>query len=262
MTQEERRKWLILELREDDPRLNLYNILDDEVSQEKLLQGYMTMWMPKPLTWKVIKIQNEYLQEENRMIGIQELSDLEPEESDPRIYVYRGDITLLRADAIVRRSNRGLLSTFDPMDRSMDRKLFLRAGLELRYDLNEIVKGHRHYEPTGQARITSGYNLPCRNIIHTVMPISQRRPSNEAIKEMTSCYSACLDLAEENGLQSIAFLSVSSEPRHFPFTREAKIAVQTVRKWLDKTGSSMKVIFTVTKKREQNYYRKLLNEAE
>ena len=116
-----------------------------------------------------------------------------------------------------------------------------------------------HPEPTGQAKITPAYNLPCDYILHTVGPIVSGQLMEEHEKLLESCYRSCLDLAEKNGIDSIAFCCISTGVFMFPNQRAAEIAVETVRNWLDETGSQMKVVFNVFKDIDKDIYDKLLN---
>ena len=117
--------------------------------------------------------------------------------------------------------------------------------------------GKNYQEPTGQAMITPGYNLPCRYILHTVGPIVQGRLTSEHKRLLASCYTSCLNLAEENCLESIAFCCISTGVFMFPNQRAAEIAVETVRNWLDETGSGMKVVFNVYKDLDLKIYTEL-----
>ena len=115
-----------------------------------------------------------------------------------------------------------------------------------------------HEEPTGQAKITPAFNLPCRYVLHTVGPIVQGCLTKEHERLLASCYTSCLNLAAENGLESLAFCCISTGVFMFPNQRAAEIAVETVRNWLDETGSRMKVVFNVFKEEDKQYYQQIL----
>ena len=115
-----------------------------------------------------------------------------------------------------------------------------------------------HEEPTGQAKITPAFNLPCRYVLHTVGPIVQGCLTKEHERLLASCYTSCLNLAAENGLESLAFCCISTGVFMFPNQRAAEIAVETVRNWLDETGSRMKVVFNVFKEEDKKYYQQIL----
>jgi len=133
------------------------------------------------------------------------------------------------------------------------------AGLALRYRCYEIMRAQGHAEPTGQAKITPGYNLPAKYVLHTVGPIVDGRLTKEHERLLASCYTSCLDLALENGLESIAFCCISTGVFMFPNQRAAEIAVEKVRNWLAEKGSGMRVLFNVFKDIDREIYERLLN---
>ncbi len=122
-----------------------------------------------------------------------------------------------------------------------------------------MMEKQGHPEPTGQAKITPAYNLPCEYILHTVGPIVSGPVTKEHENLLASCYRSCLNLAEKNGIDSIAFCCISTGVFMFPNQRATEIAVETVRKWLDETGSQMKVVFNVFKDVDLEIYDSMLN---
>ena len=126
--------------------------------------------------------------------------------------------------------------------------------MALRYRCFEIMQAQGHEEPTGQAKITPAYNLPAKYILHTVGPIVQGRLTKEHERLLASCYTSCLNLAAENRLESLAFCCISTGVFMFPNQRAAEIAVETVRNWLNETGSVMKVVFNVYKDLDLKIY--------
>lgn len=120
-----------------------------------------------------------------------------------------------------------------------------------------------HEEPVGGAKITPGFNLPCRYILHTVGPVVTGRLSEEDCERLASCYRSCLSLAAENGLESVAFCCISTGEFHFPNDRAAEIAVRTVKEFMEHKTSVRKVIFNVFKELDRELYERLLggNEA-
>ena len=113
-------------------------------------------------------------------------------------------------------------------------------------------------EPTGQAKITPAFNLPCDHVIHTVGPIVQGKLTKEHERLLISCYESCLRIADENEVKSIAFCCISTGEFHFPNERAAEIAINTVKDYKSRTNSTMEVIFNVFKKMDYEIYRKLL----
>ena len=258
MTHEEQRIWLIKELQRDDDRLRDCPIPGDEQGQKDLLRGLMNIWMPRPLSEEFLAIQDEYLREECRRKGITDLSDLQPLAVDDRLYLWQGDMTTLKVDGVVDPANSQLLGCWRILHDCLDNLLHSGAGLALRYRCYEIMQAQGYEEPAGRAKITPGYALPAKYILHTVGPIVQGRLTKEHERLLASCYTSCLDLAAENGLESVAFCCISTGVFMFPNQRAAEIAVETVRNWLDETGSRMKVIFNVFKDQDLKIYQGLL----
>ena len=116
-------------------------------------------------------------------------------------------------------------------------------------------------EPTGQAKITPAFNLPCRYVLHTVGPIISGRVTKEDKELLASCYRSCLELAAESSLESVAFCCISTGEFHFPNEQAAQIAVETVKQFMNRNTGVKKVIFNVFKDLDKAIYEKLLGAA-
>ncbi len=125
-------------------------------------------------------------------------------------------------------------------------------------DLADLMREQGHEEPIGTAKITPAYNLPCRYVLHTVGPVISGRPTKKEEEQLASCYRSCLELAEENGVNSIAFCCISTGEFHFPNERAAEIAVKTVTEYKRQKQSRIEVIFNVFKQIDYEIYRELL----
>lgn len=261
MTQSERRLWLIKELMAENDYYSNYEIPESAREQKDFLRALMNVRGPKPLQHadEFYKIQDEYLQEENALDGYVTLDDIEPCKSDNRIYVWQGDITRLKIDAIVNAANSQMLGCFQPLHSCIDNIIHSKSGIQLRLKCADIMRKQGYEEPTGQAKITPAYNLPCEYVIHTVGPIVQGPLTRKHEELLASCYKSCLDISAENGVKAIAFCCISTGVFMFPNERAAEIAVETVRNWLEETGIDMKVIFNVFKDIDLKIYDKLLN---
>lgn len=117
---------------------------------------------PKPCSEEFLKIQDAYLQVETEAKGITDLADLTPAQDG--LYIWQGDITILRCDAIVNAVNGGMTGCYVPNHRCIDNAIHSFAGIELRLECAEIMKNQDHEEPTGQAKLTKAYNLPCKHV--------------------------------------------------------------------------------------------------
>ena len=258
MTHEEQRKWLIQELLEEDPYYKNYKIPEDEQEQKDMLRSLMNVRMPKPISKEFQAIEDAYLIEENTKNGITDIAELQPTTFDERIYLWQGDITALKVDAIVNAANSQMCGCFRPMHNCVDNIIHTKAGIELRLCCNHIMQAQGHEEPTGKAKITPGYNLPCKYVLHTVGPIVQGRLQKKHEELLASCYRSCLELAEEYQVESIAFCCISTGVFMFPNKRAAEIAVETVQKYYEETASRMKVVFNVFKDEDLEIYREIL----
>ena len=254
MTQTKRRLFLIeYLLSESGERIG---IPTDEYNQKRLLRSLFNIRMPRETSEEFLQIQDAYLQEENRRKGITDLADLEPVQDG--IYLWQGDITTLKCGAVVNAANSQMLGCFNPCHGCIDNAIHTFAGIQLRRDCNEIKHEQGHDEPTGQAKITPAYNLPCRYIIHTVGPIVSGKLNEQHCELLKSCYLSCLKLAEENGVDSIAFCCISTGVFGFPQREAAEIAISTVKRHKKTTKSDIKVIFNVFKDDDYAIYSKLL----
>ena len=130
--------------------------------------------------------------------------------------------------------------------------------MQLRLACAEIIDRQGHPEPTGQAKITAAFDLPCRYVLHTVGPIINGRVTKADKELLSSCYRSCLELAAEKGLESVAFCCISTGEFHFPNQLAAEIAVQTVKEFLQTPTSIKKVIFNVFKDMDKKIYERLL----
>lgn len=257
MTQDERRIFLIKYLLGENERYSKVELPKSKREQFDLYRSLVNVRMPLPISEEYLKIEDEFLKEENERRGITRLSDLTTVKKD--IYLWKGDITTLEADAIVNAANSQLLGCFAPLHACIDNCIHTYSGVRLRLKCNELMTAQGREEPTGQAKITPAYNLPSRYVIHTVGPIVSGRltPRHEAL--LQSCYYECLKLADENALESIAFCCISTGVFSFPNVRAAELAVQAVEHYKKETGSGIKVIFNVFGNSDYRIYSNILN---
>lgn len=258
MAHDQQRVYLIERLLAERPEYAGYQVPADEQGQRDLLRALMNVRLPDPLDEEVLAVQDEYLREENRRAGIVSLGDLTPLACDPRLYLWQGDMTRLAVDAIVNPANSAMLGCFIPLHSCADNVIGSKAGIRLRLCCNDIMCAQGHEEPTGQAKITPGFSLPAAHVIHTVGPIVDEALTEEHERLLASCYRSCLALADENHLVSVAFCCISTGVFRFPNEAAAEIAVETVRAYLDETGSAIRVVFVVYKDLDRELYENLL----
>lgn len=256
MTQTERRAFLLNYLLKENRLYEDVPFPSTPQMQIQLLRGLMNVRPAGASAPEFLDVQNAYLQEVIREKGIVTLDDLN--ELQPGLYLWRGDITRLRVGAIVNAANSGMTGCYRPNHACIDNCIHTYAGIQLRQKCAEIMEAQGYEEPTGQAKITPAYNLPCDYVLHTVGPIVQGRLTQEHEKLLSSCYSSCLKLADQNSVESIAFCCISTGVFMFPNDRAAEIAVETVKRYKAETGSNIKVIFNVFKEQDEEVYRRLL----
>lgn len=259
MNQSERREFLIRRLLDEDRRFRGTEIPSGEEEQRRLLRGLMNIRAPAQADEVLLRVQDEYLSEETRQKGITDLDDLVP--ACGGLYLWQGDITTLRCDAIVNAANSGMTGCYVPNHRCIDNCIHTYAGIQLRLDCARIMEEQGHEEPTGQAKITRAYNLPCRYVLHTVGPVITGRVRAADRELLASCYRSCLVLAAENGLESVAFCCISTGEFRFPNRDAAEIAVRTVREFMEKETGVRRVVFNVFKDRDREIYERLLGEC-
>lgn len=256
MNQSEKRLFLIRSLLKENPEYRDLSIPAEPESQRQLLRGLMNLRAPQRADADFLQTQDAYLQGETAAKGITDAADLAP--MQPGLYLWQGDITTLQCDAIVNAANSGMTGCYIPNHRCIDNAIHTFAGVELRLACAELMEQQGYPEPTGRAKITPAFNLPCRYVLHTVGPIIDGRVTKADKELLASCYRSCLALAAENNLESVAFCCISTGEFHFPNELAAQIAVETVKDFLKKQTSVKKVIFNVFKDLDKAIYEKLL----
>lgn len=259
MIQQERLRYLLEGLvAEYKEKHNEY--IDIPVSEEEQFILFRSLCNIRPaggmsLEW--MKIESEYLNILAHEKGIVTINDMK--EREPQIYLWQGDITRLSVDAIVNAANNKLLGCFAPNHKCIDNEIHTFAGIELRMECARMTEYMEMPEKTGVARMTYGYNLPAKHVIHTVGPIIDEEVTDKERHELASCYRSCLQLANAYNLQSIAFCCISTGEFRFPNEEAAQIAVHTVRTYLKESNSKIKVVFNVFKDIDYDIYDKLLS---
>lgn len=258
MTHDEKRIVLIRDLLAELPQYRDMQIPTDEDEQKRLLRSLMNIRSPRPISEEFLAVQDAYLSEEVAGKGITDSNSLPAASLDERLILWRGDITTLKIDAIVNAANSALRGCFVPCHSCVDNIIHSVSGIQLRLACDKLMNEQGYEEPTGRAKITQAYNLPCRFVIHTVGPIVSGVLTKTHCRQLADCYRSCLELAAENGLESIAFCCISTGEFHFPQKKAAEIAVQTVLEFLQTEERIKKVVFNVFKQEDYDIYKKLL----
>lgn len=252
MTQPERRLWLIEWLLRE--RGEALPIPGEAEEQQRLLRALLNLRPPMPASADFLPVQDAYLQEAIAQKGITDAVSFTRGKNG--LYLWRGDIVTLRCDAIVNAANSALLGCFYPCHGCIDNAIHTFAGVQLRLCCQRLMQGGQ--DPVGRARITPGFNLPARYVLHTVGPCIAGKPTRLEREQLAACYRSCLTLAREKGLTSVALCCISTGEFHFPPEAAAQIALETVRPF----SSQMQVILNVLRERDQSIYQRLLGAAE
>lgn len=252
---------LIRELALEQDSCHSIRIPEHLTKKRELLRSLMNMRSPIPMSNRLLEIQDAELKSQLAEKGVVHPDQIQGIATDSRLKLWQGDITRLQVDAIVNAANSQMLGCFLPLHRCIDNAIHSAAGIQLRLECNELMKAQGHPEPTGSAKITKGYNLPARYVIHTVGPIvKDDRPNLKEQAQLESCYRSCLRLTHEMQLKSIAFCCISTGEFCFPNELAVSIAVNTVRDFFQHHPESTigTVIFNVFKEIDLQIYRDLI----
>ena len=271
-TQEERLSFLVEQFKEDSRSYRDLETPEDVPGRQQLLRALMNVRSPRRMRADVLQVQDEYLKErslERGIVTLQEIPTIRKEGSGHPagdiLSLWQGDITTLKAGAIVNAANSQMLGCFIPMHHCIDNCIHTYAGIQLREEcarqMNELRDrfGPGYEQPTAVPMLTGGYNLPAEHIIHIVGPIVETGLTPELEEDLAACYRNTLDLCLKNGIRSVAFCSISTGVFRFPKERACEIAVDTVSRWLaEHPGAMDRVIFNVHKKEDRSNYEKRL----
>jgi O-acetyl-ADP-ribose deacetylase (regulator of RNase III) len=232
-----------------------YTIPTARKDKQQMMRALMNIRQPIPVSQEFLAVQDEELRLQAEEKGVERLDG-------EGILLWQGDITRLKVDAIVNAANAQGLGCWAPLHNCIDNCIHSAAGIQLRKECNDQLQGR--LLKTGEAMMTKGYNLPAGHVIHTVGPIVPQGslPTKEQEEELASCYHSCLDIADSNHLESIAFCCISTGVFNFPNQRAAEIAIATVKQWIaaHQASSITQVVFNVFLDKDYEIYQRLLSE--
>ena len=246
--------FLIQYLLDESPDYSEMEIPADLQGKRDLFRALRNVRWPKPVSEEFLRLQDEELKAQLQEKGVVELPDMP-------MQIWQGDITRLKVDAIVNAANSQMLGCFHPLHKCIDNAIHSAAGVQLREECYQLMLQQGHEEPTGHAKITKAYNLPCKYVIHTVGPIIPNGIPTEFQKEqLASCYRNIMACANENHLESVAFCCISTGEFRFPNQLAAEIAVKTVSDFfVEHPECSIKqVAFNVFKEVDKRIYEGIL----
>lgn len=188
MTQAERRLFLIRSLMKEKTEYRDLSIPAESGEQKRLLRSLMNVRAPAAADGEFLRVQDDYLRQELAEGGITDVNDLTPVSGD--LYLWQGDIARLRCGAIVNAANSGMTGCYIPCHACIDNCIHTYAGVQLRLECARLMAEQGHAEPTGQAKLTRAYDLPCDYVLHTVGPIVEGRVTAETAVETVRRYKA------------------------------------------------------------------------
>jgi O-acetyl-ADP-ribose deacetylase (regulator of RNase III) len=267
---------ILLEKLKEDSEEYKYLETDGYSPGEKknAIRSLMNIRMPGKFSDELRYLQDDYLQDELVAKGVVDLADIPAVREQfgstasfaGKISLWQGDITRLKAGAIVNAANSQMLGCFVPCHRCIDNAIHSAAGMQLREECHQIMSGRRmkygrkYEEPTGTATLTKGYNLPCDYVIHTVGPIVYGSLNDALCQDLRNCYENVLQCCVKNHIRSVAFCCISTGEFHFPNEKAAEIACETVADFLKRYGESMeRIVFNVFKDSDRVIYEKILS---
>lgn len=244
---------------------SLMAIPEDAASQRHLLRTLMNIRPPLPARPGLIELQDRWLAEERagvavaepyRLPTIREAFGAGATPFRDHLVLWKGDITTLAADAVVNAANSKLLGCFVPHHRCIDNAIHSAAGIQLRLECHERMQKQGHDEPAGHAKITPGYNLPARHVIHTVGPVIYDGVTERDERLLASCYKSCLEVAAQHpDLKTVAFCCISTGEFRFPKALAARTATRAVCDWLAGPARRLeRIIFNVFTREDYETY--------
>lgn len=210
---------------------------------------------PNIISEEYLQVEDEYLQEElqkstvtsrEEILTIKEKYNESNLKNSDKICLFKGDITKLKVDAIVNAANSRGLGCFMPNHNCIDNQIHTFSGVRLRLECNDYMQQINYDLETSKCFITKGYNLPAKNVIHTVGPIVINNLTDELKKLLKDTYINCLECAVKNNIRSIAFPCISTGVFRFPKDEASIIAIKAVDEFMENNRDKLdKVIFNL-----------------
>lgn len=239
-------------------KINIGELPSNKIELKNLFRSLINIRPPNNISEDYLKIEDEFLQEELDKKLITNIENLKPIKNN--LYIWKGDITTLKIDAIVNAANSAMLGCFYPMHKCIDNAIHSAAGTRLRLFCRDIINQCGGYLETGDAKITPAFNLPCKCVLHTVGPIIKDKVSKKDEELLSLCYKSCLNLVAENNIESVAFCCISTDEFRFPNDLAVDIALFSVNDFLKENKErNIKIVFNIFKDIDYELYNKKLN---
>ncbi len=228
------------------------------MDQFSLMRALISICVDVPTERKYYKVQDDILQSYLMKKRIVRVPHLIPTMENKQIFLFKGDITTLKVDAIVNAANSGMLGCLVPYHRSIDNAIHFAAGLQLRRECMKIMEKREEDNIISNIMLTKGYNLACKHIIHAVAPVFDCNYTKKDLKLLRDCYRDCLMLAIDKKFKSIAFCCLTEGDCSCSKDLLCSVAIETIRQVLKETNSKIKIIFCILKENDYIVYKDLL----
>lgn len=225
------------------------------IDKKSLYRALVNIRQAKPISEDFLQVEDEYLQDELKKENVTDIENIKTIKeqyqksnllNSNKICLWQGDITKLKIGAIVNAGNSNGLGCFIPNHNCIDNQINTFAGVRLRLACNDIMKNLNYNLETGNAIITKGYNLPSNYVIQTVGPIITGDVTKQKEIELANCYKNSLQLAIDNGINTIAFPCISTGIFRFPKDKASKISIKTVDEFISSNTEKIdKVVFNL-----------------
>lgn len=240
-------------IEENDCNVEIPNSYED---LKKIYKILVNIRMPYSIDENILLLEDKYLKLELQDKEITDVNTLK--EIDDNIILWLGDITTLKCDVIVDAGNSQGLGCFNPNHVCIDNVIHTNAGMRLRLECNDILKGR--CLSNGETIVCDAYNLPCKKVITTVGPQIGGGITKKDEIDLSNCYKNALEYAIKNEYKSIAFPSISTGLFGYPIEEAKYIARDAVQGVLNKYTTNIKVIFNVYSESDYDEYRKLFKD--
>ena len=242
-----------------ESKIDIGEIPSNEIELKNLFRSLMNMRPPNDISEDYLKVEDEFLQEELDKKFITDIENLKPIKNN--LYLWKGDITALKIDAIVNAANSTMLGCFYPLHNCIDNAIHSAAGTRLRLFCRDVINKCGGSLGTGDAKITPAFNLTCKYVLHTVGPIIKDKVGKKDESLLYSCYKSSLNLVLENDIESVAFCCISTGEFRFPNDLAVDIALSSVNDFLrENKEQNIKIVFNVFKDIDYELYNKKLKE--
>ena len=235
-----------------------------DLAKEELLKTLMTISAPVKLSDEYYEAEKQYLNEKLKEKDLVYTDEIEEQLMDS-IYIFKGDITTIEADAIVNAANEKLLGCFIPGHNCIDNAIHMAAGLGLRHECHVQMERQGHDEEVGKAKITKGYSLPSKYVVHTVGPNINGLISvdmDEVEEKLKECYLSVLrEINQYYDIRNVVFCSISTGVYGVPIGVASKVALETIKSYLQEEKHNIdKVIIDVFSGEDYYEYKKAAKE--